>query len=197
MTTNQHPPASIQTFTGKIVQPLAMRLEDISVQDIAHALSNKCRFSGMTREFYSVAQHSVYVSKVVETLSKEKYGIYSKKALLEIAQQGLFHDADEAYLPDIPTPIKKLPECLFLKEAGTAIFKVVMEKLNLPTTEYPIVKTADKILLATEKRDLMGPKEEFYFEEQPLVGFTISPLPPKAAFKLFLKRYHELFSSSV
>jgi uncharacterized protein len=85
----------IQTYTGKQFWPLSPLPEDIVIEDIAHALSMQCRFGGHVRTFYSVAQHSVHVSLLVEP----QYALW-----------GLLHDAAEAYLVDLPRPIKKFSE---------------------------------------------------------------------------------------
>ena len=86
----------IQTHTGIPIDPLNPESKRIDFMDIAHALSNQCRFSGHTKFFYSVAQHSVHVSEEVEAMG----------VMLEIQMLALFHDASEAYLCDMPTPIK-------------------------------------------------------------------------------------------
>src|ERR1051326_5301684 len=85
---------AIMTFSGRWINPLNPRPEDIDIVDIAHALSNQCRFTGHTRFFYSVAQHSCLVSD--ECANPHKLG-------------GLLHDASEAYLSDIARPIKAQP----------------------------------------------------------------------------------------
>lgn len=85
----------IRTFSGKYLDVFNPDPEQICIEDIAHALANQCRFSGHTSKFYSVAQHSVMVSRRVPDRFK---------------LQALMHDASEAYMLDIPTPIKlKLP----------------------------------------------------------------------------------------
>src|SRR5690606_5290032 len=76
----------MQTFTGRAVYPLDLRPDDIDIQDIAHALSMQCRYAGHTRQFYSVAEHSVHVARWCRQ--------YGPAAALE----GLLHDATEAYL---------------------------------------------------------------------------------------------------
>ena len=82
----------IQTFTGRAFYVLDPRPEDVDIEDIAHALSMQCRFAGHCREFYSVAQHSVTASWLVPP---------------EDALWGLLHDAAEAYVVDLPRPIKR------------------------------------------------------------------------------------------
>src|ERR1700744_4853571 len=84
----------IQTFTGKKFSPLAPRPEDVDIRDIAHALAMKCRFNGHCSPFYSIAEHSVRVSWLLEQQGKRE------------ALWGLMHDAADAYLPDLGAPIK-------------------------------------------------------------------------------------------
>jgi len=88
----------IETYTGKQFYPLDPYPEDIDVRDIAHALSNLCRFTGHCRAFYSVAEHSIYVSTHVPKT---------------MALQALFHDAPEAYIADISGP---LSACILLRK---------------------------------------------------------------------------------
>src|SRR4051812_31750950 len=85
------PEPYIQTYSGTEFWPLSPKAADVKLIDIAHALSNKCRFAGHCREFYSVAQHSVLVSRQLPD---------------EFKLWGLLHDAGEAYFADIPNPIK-------------------------------------------------------------------------------------------
>ncbi len=84
----------IATYTGKQFYPLDPRPEDVCLEDIAHSLSNLCRFTGHTDtdRFYSVAQHSVICSTIVAP---------------EAALLALLHDAAEAYLGDISRPLKR------------------------------------------------------------------------------------------
>ncbi len=83
----------ISTFTGKHFDFINITMDDICIEDIAQGLSNECRFAGQINQFYSVAQHSVYVSQIVPP---------------EYALEALLHDASEAYCKDLPSPLKAL-----------------------------------------------------------------------------------------
>jgi 5'-nucleotidase len=170
----------MQTFTGRQFWPLDPRAEEVCIEDIAHALSNQCRYAGHCNEFYSVAQHSVLVSEV---------------CCAEDALWGLLHDAAEAYLVDLPRPIKRFSEIgTHYKKAENALIAVVCERFGLPLAEPASVKTADNIMLITEKRDLMSKSPEEWIEERtskPLPG-VITPWSPSMAKAEFLRRFEEL-----
>ena len=108
----------IETFTGALFDPFNPDSELIRIEDIAHALSNLCRFAGHSTQFYSVAQHSINCYKLVPR---------------EHALSALLHDATEAYMVDMPTPIKnRLPKYM---EKEDALMEVIYKKFNL---EYPM-----------------------------------------------------------
>lgn len=131
----------IQTYTGIQFWPLDPRPEEIHIEDIAHALSHQCRFAGHCEQFYSVADHCVRVSEIVP---------------FEYAMWGLLHDAAEAYLVDLPRPIKKYSRMGTLyAEIEAALMLAVGVRFNLHGFEPAIVKRADNVLLVTEKRDLV------------------------------------------
>ena len=91
--TDTSKPGWVQTVTGKAFYPLKPDPSLISIEDIAWALSMQCRFAGHVLHFYSVAEHCVYISNSVP---------------MEDALWGLLHDATEAYLTDVPRPLKPL-----------------------------------------------------------------------------------------
>lgn len=165
----------IQTYTGKKFWPADPRPEDIDIEDIAHALSNLCRFTGHCREFYSVAQHCVIVSENVPP---------------EHAMVGLLHDASEAYLLDIARPVKRLPEMGAYREMEKRLEKMLCERFALPFPFPPEVMEADARVLMTEKRDLLGPSPDgkWGYPVEPYEDQIIAWSPKKAEGE-FLTRF--------
>lgn len=115
----------ILTLSGKKFDYINSTIDDIDIEDIAGALSNICRFAGHLSEFYSVAQHSVLCSQLVEP---------------EFAFEALMHDAAEAYCLDIPAPLKALLPDYRLIETRTD--HLIRLKFGLPLDETYLVKYA-------------------------------------------------------
>lgn len=135
----------IETRSGIGFSPLAPVVPHIRIDDIAHALSNQCRFSGHTRAFYSVAEHSARVAQLLKSWGCDSH----------VQLWGLLHDASEAYLVDIPAPLKCQPEFSAYRDAEARLMQAVCTRFGLPAREPPEVRRADAVLLATEARDLM------------------------------------------
>lgn len=129
------PPKSIKTFIGLYMNVFEPKADMFSIYDVAHALSNEARFGGHTSRHYSVAQHSMAVAKLVETLEAGKYKTWAIEALM--------HDASEAYLKDLPSPIKhSMPEYMAVEDNLT---KVLFDAFWL---RYPydfIIKKMDDV----------------------------------------------------
>ena len=148
MNLNDYKPGHIRTFTGKTIDILNIKENDICIEDIAHSLSMQCRFQGHTNIHYSVASHSLYVSDYIDmlcTLHKSKMKKFNYK---QIILTGLLHDASEAYIIDLPSPIKTLmPQ---YKKIENNIMKVISKKYDIiHPLPYP-VKFADKKALEHE-----------------------------------------------
>lgn len=125
----------IDTQSGERITPLAPDREKINLEDIAHGLSNVGRFAGQGKEFYSVARHSVYVS----------YEVDARGASREAQRYALVHDAAEAYLSDVPGPVKKsLPG---YKHAEKHLDETIADALGLEITD---VKEADEAVNSHE-----------------------------------------------
>jgi hypothetical protein len=154
--------------------------EDIDIEDIANALAMQCRFTGHTKEFYSVAQHSVIVS------------VHCRQNQL----WGLLHDAPEAYLADVSRPVKRSTGMEPYKLAEKGIMRAVCLKYGLPEDEPAEVKEIDTMALVTEARDLMSPLTHGWRHPQEngykAFEFKIVPLDWKHAKKIFLERFREL-----
>jgi hypothetical protein len=170
----------IQTFTGKRFSPLAPCAADVDVRDVAHSLAMQCRFNGHCREFYSVAEHCVRVSRVADVAASR-----------ELALWGLLHDAAEAYVGDLPRPVKQqLPE---FEAAEDRLLEVIVRHFGLGWPMPSEVRFADDTLLMTECRDLLCPTPEPWRLEgvAPLVD-RIEPVSPQRAEEMYLARFHEL-----
>lgn len=169
----------VQVYGGSQVRPLALRKCDIDIGVIAHALSNICRFGGHCSRFYSVGEHSVRCSQLVPQ---------------PMALWALLHDASEAYLLDIPKPLKHTEAFLEYRSAERRAMEVICGKFGLPVAEPAIVKIADEKMLATEARDLMQPLHPEWSEwltVDPLAE-RITPWHPGEAEAKFLRRFHQL-----
>ncbi len=176
----------ILTYTGKHFTLNGTDPNEICIEDIAMALSKICRFTGHTKQFeiYSVAQHSLMVSFLVP----QKYAL-----------MGLLHDATEAYLGDVSSPLKAmLPD---YKEMEEKVWLRIAEKYGLPEVLPPAIKKADRQSLYLEKRltakdhkwpvlDGVAPPR------RPEMVSLIRPIPIKDVFSMFLERFYELEENS-
>jgi 5'-deoxynucleotidase YfbR-like HD superfamily hydrolase len=178
---------SIRTYTGIKFWPLKPKINDIDIVDIAHALSLICRFTGHTVTFYSVADHSLRVSDLVEETVLNSGA--SASDACDMALWGLVHDSSEAYLCDVPSPLKRAPGLGELyKVFEKNLMEVIIKKFELLPTEPPEVKTADIILLNTEMRDLMNNAKHSTNRLEEI----IVPRTSQEAESLFLQRFDEL-----
>jgi hypothetical protein len=170
----------IGLLSGAILHYDHPETSDVTIDDLASALSNVCRFSGHLPCFYSVAQHLVNTSYIVPP---------------EHAFDALMHDTAEAFTNDIPTPLKwTFPE-----------FKVIESKIEggmskLFNFNYPYpaeVKLADTQMLLIEKKYIKNdtnvwPDYEGYEYEHLVDLVHLEPWQPRRAKREFLERYEEL-----
>jgi hypothetical protein len=145
---NLYTPRSIRTVTGIYMNVFEPTPEMICIEDIAHALSYQCRFGGHLPSFYSVAQHSLNCSYLMEDK--------------QLRLSALLHDASEAYLLDIPRPIKQ--ELSNYKEIEDKLMMLIADKFCF---EYPLhkkVKEIDEVMLNAEWNCLMLNKASWRLE---------------------------------
>jgi 5'-deoxynucleotidase YfbR-like HD superfamily hydrolase len=159
------------------------------IDDIAHALGMQCRYAGHTRYFYSVAEHSVIVSLLMEELK------------LGDPMEGLLHDAHEAYMIDMPRPWKQIiPD---YHKVEKEVEHAMREHFYLPTSATHGCKQADQLALFIESWYLMPCRGESYGEWDPEgyrpkaiklcdAGWRTLNLYPEEATKRFLERYEAL-----
>jgi len=141
-------PDVIRTSSGKFINVFEPTPDMICIEDIAHSLAHQCRFGGHLPQFYSVAQHSIMCAMHVSS-DADRFA-------------ALMHDASEAYLLDMPSPIKaRLPE---YKSIEDNLMRVIAEKFGF---EYPLseaVKQVDRSMLEYEYNGLMQGKMSNYIQ---------------------------------
>lgn len=169
----------IQTYTGVKFHFLAPQPDEVRIEDIAHALSNICRFTGHTKRHLSVAEHSVHASILVD-------------GGLELA--GLLHDASEAYIGDVSSPLKKvLPGFVELEHKIQA---VIFRKFGLPPEIPEEIHVVDKLLVNIEARDLLGPALDGWYRGADVGNLGLREgWQPQQAEEMFLRRYRQLVSA--
>lgn len=162
-----HSGDEIRTCTGRYLNVFKPNIEDIHIEDIANGLSQQPRFTGQLKHFFSVAQHSIRGS-MRKSLNPEEQFTF------------LLHDATEAYLCDIPRPIKRrLPE---YKEIEEKLMKLISVKFDIRYPFTPMIKQIDEFILEEEFKYLMvGPNT-----------LGIVPLLPSQAKSAFLYRFQQL-----
>lgn len=192
----------VETFSGQYVDTRAPRPETIRLEDIAHALAATCRYGGHCRRFYSVAEHAVFCS-----IRMERKG-YSRA--LQLA--ALHHDDAEAYLGDIPRPLKPLLGAGY-KQLTDLMDATIIEALQLssPSDDFhhAAVKQADNWALFVEARHLLPSQGRHWFngdqgaaawgiEDQPtrivVPDYWRGGLEPIDAKLLYLLRHEELIN---
>lgn len=163
---------------------------EYDIEEIAHVLSLQCRFGGHIKFFYSVALHSVYVSRIVSE---------------EFALAALLHDASEAYIQDIITPLKRIPEFKEYRIIEDRVQKAIYDYFKISYNEdqiiAPEIKQADEIMLVTERQCLKKESDNDWavqatpLDEDSMNFYNIdlyTPTYPNMASKEFLDRYYEL-----
>lgn len=171
----------MQTYTGVQFWPLDPRMEDVCIEDIAHSLSMQCRYAGHCIRFYSVAEHCVHLAMWA----------YQNGHAKEVALQMLMHDASEAYLVDMPKPVKC--SVVGYDEMEVRVMNVICAKFNLPYKFDEIVKFADRQILHNEKKNMSHPPADWNIGGVGLDGVEIQNWTPEIAEEKFIAAF-QLFS---
>ena len=160
--------------------PLDPRAEDVHLLDIARAIAMKVRYTGHVTQFYSVAQHSVFVADILDRLGEDP----------EVQLLGLMHDTTEAYLPDVASTIKGHIVGFHALEAG--VWAAIAERFDLAPVLPKIVKAADAEAYRFE-RVAVAPRPPWMtpipceLDHEPLEEWL-----PREAEDLWLLEYHDL-----
>lgn len=162
--------------------PLDPRPEDFDIETIAHHLAMTCRYNGATRFFYSVAEHSVLVSRHVPR---------------HLAVYGLLHDAAEAVVGDTIHPIKVLPAWKVVRRIEDINFQAICTRFGLEwdAEVEGIVHEVDTRIVTDECRALIPGGAEYLKAkrwEHEALGADIVGYSPERAKVAFLLRWHEL-----
>lgn len=181
----------IRTYSKQMFDPLNPSPSKVRITDIAHALSNQCRFSGHTKKFYSVAQHSLVVCALLEDNSPLAH------------LMALLHDAAEAYLVDLPTPLKAHPAFAAFRDYEKQLQGAIESRLIVDEgfswdeldELRPKIKEADTLALVIEAKRLLDldisaslpPGEKVDLEK-------LTPWPPYVAKHQFLDHYFAAIS---
>lgn len=172
------PNKAIRTIAGDLFWPLEAQLQEISIDVIAHALSQINRFTGHTREPYSVAQHSVMVSRLCPK---------------EFALWGLLHDAAEAFLGDVSRPLKHQAFMDGYRQAEDRLQRLIFDRFGLIGPVPAEVKAADDGALHAELRDLVPGSDPRHAQIANAANIpAIVPQRSQRARDMFMQRFRVL-----
>jgi len=168
----------IRTHTGRAVDLVHPSPSMFFVDDIARGLSMLCRYVGQVSQFYSVAEHSFWVSM--------QCGDSPQTQLW-----GLLHDASEAYLGDMSAPVKGLPELAPFRLLERRVSAAILTQFGLPLEAPTIVKKIDQFIRVNEQMELQNVKPA---KDAVLIPVALALWPPSVAEQMFLDRFNDLQS---
>lgn len=165
----------MQTVSGRMFWPMDPRPEEVALEDIEHSLGMQGRFAGHARRFYSIAEHSVYVSYLVPK---------------EDRLHALLHDASEAYVVDVPRPVK--PYLTGYKEIEDRVWVAIAEHFGISPEMPASIKRADNAVLLAEQRQLMAAPPAPWLVPGDPAQITIKGWDPDYAKFKFHQRFVEI-----
>ena len=168
----------IETASGKKFWTLNPIVDDIDIMDIAHALANKCRFTGHCKRFYSIAQHSVLVSQLVSDI---------------YALEGLLHDAAEAYMPDLAYPLRG-GFCNW-EEIENRVHTAIAKRFRL-IHPYPVeVNIVDRKIVRDEAWSLMHSQGKDWPGSREKFGMRVRPWSAEESKERFVEQFQTILES--
>lgn len=178
----------IQTYTGRQFWPLDPRPEDIDIRDIAHSLAHLCRYNGHCLRFYSVAEHCVLMVRGRRPILSDGHD----HSVTSVQRALLLHDAAEAYVADVPRPLKPFLPGYAEIEAG--VQAVINARFGIDSSTHTVVKNNDEYMLANEARELMlEPPVPWALKLRPAADFIgLQFWSPEEARRQFMIEAHRL-----
>lgn len=178
-------PARLQTMSGRVINLLNFSENDYAIQDIAWGLSHQCRFNGQTRQFYSVAAHSVSVAdRLYENGNPD------------LALTGLLHDASEAYIGDLPSPVKWLMDEQAIntyRDIEDDLMVGILSKFRCPIQALSLepVKEADHWALINEAKQLLNwpPHGLWVPDDTPITPLPLLGNSPAEDYEAFMDAF--------
>lgn len=175
----------IVMHSGKFLNPFHLTVDDFDLFDIAHHLSMICRYNGATKKFYSVAEHCIDVSKHLAQLGYDA----------NIQMAGLLHDADEAYLHDIRSPIKSIVPEFEAYSRLTSAAVMLWAGVSFTGDVMHIIGQIDRRIRVNEMNELLPIVPEWKDDTMPLPLFShficMAPDAARDAFLFFFKSLKE------
>ena len=165
----------MRTRSGGRFYPANPRPEDMNILDLASGIARECRYGGQMEGFYSVAEHSLLVARVLPD---------------HLKLQGLMHDAPEGLIRDMTRPNKRL--LADYAELEDRVWRAVAARFGLPYELDPLVKQADNDVLLAERAQLFpDDTDEWSIKGEP-APVTITQMPYDVAEAEFLHYFHHL-----
>lgn len=170
----------MQTFTGRQFWPLDPRAEEVCIEDIAHSLSMQCRYAGHSIRFYSVAEHCVHIAREANRLGGPTLGLW-----------GLLHDAAEAYVVDVPRPLK--PFLPGYAEIEDGVMDAICIRFGLEPRMPALVKQLDGDILRDESfQNMTTPPVAWDFPTNQSLGINLGYWSPAVAEAEFIQTFDAL-----
>lgn len=194
----------VETIGYKELDLPIPKLRAIDPQEIAHALGMMCRFNGHIPFHYSVAEHSLHVSRLAEKLMREKdhpRSPISQEEIRLVSLAALLHDASEYVLADVVAPVKWMWDQdgdRGYRDLERGIMCRVMERFGLGHTMWihELVIQADQMMLATERAQLKplqtNKSRSWNLKYEPLLGYDFG-LERTAAARAWMRRFNQLY----
>lgn len=169
----------IQTYSGHQFWPLDPAVDEVFIEDIAHALSMTCRYCGHCLRFYSVAEHCVLMARYIE----QPYKLWA-----------LLHDASEAYIADVSRPVKK-DLCGYQRIEANLMY-VILKRYGLDQGMPVRVKEVDNSMLLVERRQNMRDTPWDWKIEAASIDVRLQFWTPEKAKFEFLQMFAELTNAT-